>query len=158
LPPGALLLAAVAAVLVFLVLVVGLRWHGRLSALAAIALAPLAVAALGYTLPPIKLAYRGLGELDVVLTHSFGLIFPGYLLQGGAWSDPLPWLLSVPLAVAGLPAITLAGIPDRDADRAAGKRTLVVRAGARNAHALAAVAVVSATGLALIWSVVSPLQ
>lgn len=41
----------------------------------------------------------------------------------------MPWLLSVPLLLGILPSITLAGIPDREADALASKRTLAVRLG-----------------------------
>src|SRR5699024_8089080 len=34
----------------------------------------LVVAGLGYTLPPLKLSWRGLGELTVGLTHSLAVI------------------------------------------------------------------------------------
>jgi 1,4-dihydroxy-2-naphthoate octaprenyltransferase len=89
----------------------------------------LAVLAIGYTLPPLKLSHRGLGELAVAITHSIGVMLPGYLIQGGDWHDPLPWVLSLSLGLSVLPAILLSGIPDRDADHAAGKRTLAVHLG-----------------------------
>lgn len=93
--------------------------------------------AIGYTVPPLKLSYRGLGELTVGLTHSLFVILSGYLFQGGGVGDSLPWLVSVPLFFSVLPSIILAGIPDEDADRAAGKRTLAVRWGRRGAAKLA---------------------
>jgi len=89
----------------------------------------LAVLALGYTVPPLKLSHRGLGELDVALTHGPGVLILGYVLQGGAVFALQPWLLSTVIALAVLPAIILAGVPDRTADAEAGKRTLVVRLG-----------------------------
>ena len=108
------------------------------------------VLGLGYTAPPLKFAWRGLGELDVGLTHSLVVILFGHLLQGGAWSDPFPWLVSAPLFVAVLPAIILSGVPDLEADRQAGKATLVVRLGAPRAMLLAAVLAVVAAGLVLL--------
>jgi 1,4-dihydroxy-2-naphthoate octaprenyltransferase len=102
------------------------------------ALALLTTLALGYAVPPLKLCYRGLGELDVGLTHSPGAILCGFVLQGGAWHAGLPWLLSLPLFLAVLPSITLSGVPDLDADAAVGKRTLAVRTGVRGACAIAA--------------------
>jgi len=87
------------------------------------------VLGLGYTAPPLKLAWRGLGELNVAVTHSFGVILCGYIFQGGEWNNPFPWLVSLPLLLAVMPAIILSGIPDFEADKQAGKHTLVVRLG-----------------------------
>ncbi len=109
-----------------------------------IVMAMLGSLALGYTLPPIKLCHRGLGEVDVALTHSLGLVLAGYVMQGGAWTDPAPWAVSLPLGLAVLPAILLAGVPDAAGDAAAGKRTLVVLLGPRCAMLLAALFVVAA--------------
>jgi 1,4-dihydroxy-2-naphthoate polyprenyltransferase len=91
--------------------------------------AVLAILAIGYTAPPLKLSYRGLGELDVALTHSLGVLLCGYVFLAGDWRDPLPWLLSLPLLLAIVPSITLSGIPDLEADAAVSKRTLAVRLG-----------------------------
>ncbi len=122
---------------------------GGAAAAAGALLAAMALLALGYTLPPLKLSYRGLGELDVGLTHSLGAILCGFVFQGGAWHAPLPWLLSLPLALAILPAITLSGVPDLAADAAVGKRTLAVRTGVRGAYAIAALCTLLAAGTAL---------
>ena len=105
--------------------------------------------ALGYTVPPLKLCWRGLGELDVGLTHGLGAILAGFVFQGGAWSAAEPWLLSLPLGLAVLPGIILSGVPDYEADRAAGKRTLAVRGGIRGAYGLAALCTLLAAGSAL---------
>lgn len=116
---------------------------------AAVVYGALALAALGYTAPPLKLCHRGLGEIDVALTHSFGVMLLGAAAQGASPAEPLPLLLSAPLALAVLPAIILSGVPDRDADAAAGKRTLVVKLGVRRAMALAASAALAAAGAAV---------
>lgn len=102
--------------------------------------AVMSVLALGYTTPPLKLSYRSLGELDVALTHSVGAILTGYVVQGGDWANPLPWLLALPLGIAIFPAILLAGCPDREADAATGKRTLAVVLGKQKAAAVALIA------------------
>ena len=109
--------------------------------------------ALGYTAPPLKLCYRGLGELDVAITHSVGVMLCGWVFVGGAWHDPLPWLLGAPLLLAIVPSITLSGVPDRDADAAAGKRTLAVRFGVRGALLIAIVLTLSSAALAVGWQV-----
>jgi len=110
----------------------------------------MSVLALGYTVWPLKLSHRGLGELDVCLTHATGTILCGFVLQGGALDDPLPWLLGLPLALAILPSIVLAGVPDRQADRAIGKGTLAVRLGVPGAYMLAAGSAVLAPAAALV--------
>lgn len=94
--------------------------------------------AISYTAAPMKLSYRGLGEFVVALTHSIVVILCGFVFQGGHIGDTYPWLLSVPLFLAILPSIILAGIPDCEADAAAGKRTLTVRLGKSRAASLAA--------------------
>lgn len=91
------------------------------------------VLAIGYTVPPLRLSYRGLGEFTVGLTHSFAVVVCGYIFQGGRIDDAFPWLLSVPMFLAVLPSIIMSGIPDYDADKAASKKTLAVRSGKKGA-------------------------
>ncbi|MEK7321941.1 MAG: NAD(P)H-dependent oxidoreductase [Pseudomonadota bacterium] len=93
--------------------------------------------AISYTVPPLKLVYRGWGELTVAATHSALVVLCGYALQSGSWTDPYPWLVSLPLFFAILPSIILSAIPDYQADLATGKRTAVVTLGARGAVAAA---------------------
>jgi 1,4-dihydroxy-2-naphthoate octaprenyltransferase len=111
----------------------------------------LAVLAIGYTTPPLKLCWRGLGELDVALTHSAVIILCGYVFEGGAWNASFPWLLGMPLFFAVLPAIILSGIPDYAADLAAGKRTLAVVVGPRTAIRIAQAVTVIAAIIAILW-------
>ena len=115
------------------------------------AMVALAVLAAGYTVPPLKLVYRGLGELDVGLTHSFAAIFVGGLLQTGVWRDPFPWLTGLPLFLATLSAITLSALPDHEADRAVAKRTLAVLLGRRGAAWAALGFAVAAAVCGVIW-------
>ena len=103
---------------------------------------------LGYTLPPLKFSYRGIGEIVVAVTFSPYLILCGYTFQSGAWKDPWPWLISLPLLCAIFSAITLSGVPDYLADRAAQKRTLAVIFGQRSAIILC---VISISAAALSW-------
>jgi 1,4-dihydroxy-2-naphthoate octaprenyltransferase len=93
--------------------------------------------AFGYTAKPLSLSYRTMGELTVGLTHSLMVILCGFIFQGGAYAISYPWLLSIPLFFSIIPSITLAGIPDYDADLLAGKRTLSLRFGKNNAARIA---------------------
>lgn len=103
---------------------------------------------LGYSLPPLKFSYRGVGEIVVAVTFSLYLILCGYTFQSGAWKDSWPWLISLPLLFAIFSAITLSGVPDFQADRAARKRTLAVIFGQRMAIILS---VISISVAALAW-------
>jgi 1,4-dihydroxy-2-naphthoate octaprenyltransferase len=110
--------------------------HDKLDSIL-IACGTLFILALGYTVPPLRLSYRGLGELTVGVTHSFAVVICGYIFQGGAIHDAFPWLLSLPMFLAVLPSIIMAGIPDYEADKAASKKTLAVRFGKKGAAVLA---------------------
>lgn len=116
------------------------------------------VVAMGYTVPPLKLSYRGLGEITVGFTHSFAVIACGYFFQGGRPADDFPWLMSLPLFFSVLPSIILAGVPDYDADRAAGKKTLAVRLGPRRVTglAIAFTAIAALTVILFQWMYVLP--
>ncbi len=106
---------------------------------------------IGYTVPPLRFSYRGLGEVVVGATHSFYLIVCGYLFQTGVWQADLPWLLGIPLFFAVAAANILAGIPDRPSDEMALKKSISVLIGSRRATTVAGVCVVLAaiSGLAL---------
>ncbi|MFA7505532.1 MAG: NAD(P)H-dependent oxidoreductase [Burkholderiaceae bacterium] len=110
----------------------------------------LGVLAVGYTLPPLALSHRGLGEIDVALTNGLGVLVFGFIAHGGSPGSTLPWLVGLPMGLAILPAILLAGVPDHDADAASGKRILVVAIGIRRSIQLAAASVVAAVVLAAV--------
>ena len=79
-----------------------------------------------YTAPPLKLVYRGLGEIAVALGFGPIMLLGAYVVQTGrlAWE---------PLVLSLVPGILIAlilfvnEIPDRRSDAEAGKRTLPVR-------------------------------
>lgn len=114
-------------------------------------IAGLAVVAIGYTLPPLKLCYRTLGELDVAFTHGPAVLVCGWIFLGAPLVDPVPWLMGLPVALATLPSITLSNVPDRHADAAAGKLTVAARFGRRGAIGFAVAATVLAAACALVW-------
>lgn len=91
---------------------------------------------LGYTFPPLKLSHRGMGELVVGFTHSFYLVSAGYYFQAFKL-DPGINKSAIPLFWAVLAAITLAGIPDAEADAQVFKRTWAVILGSKRAAQLA---------------------
>jgi len=114
------------------------------------------VIGIGYTAPPLKLSHRALGEIDVGVTHSFAVILLGFVLQGGHWSEGAPWGLALPLFLSVLPAITLSGLPDYEADAAAGKTTLAVALGREGALRLSMALVLAAALAGLIFNLTWP--
>jgi 1,4-dihydroxy-2-naphthoate octaprenyltransferase len=108
------------------------------------------VLGVGYTAPPIKFCYRTLGELVVAFTHSTYVLLCGFFFQGGALNSPEPWLMSLPLCFAVLPAIILSGLPDYSADTSVLKKTIVVLFGPRRGTIIAMVCAV----LAVIFSAI----
>ena len=134
---GALQAGSVAAGIMALGLLALLGAYQAASSVTVTLLGATSALAVGYTLPPLRLCYRGLGEITVALTHSFGALYAGYLLQQGDIGSAVPLALSVCLATAILPSILLAGVPDADADSRSGKRTAAVMLGVPRTCALA---------------------
>ncbi len=81
-----------------------------------------------YHSPPAKLSYRGLGELAVGLCYGPLIASGTYLVQRGQVS-PEVMLVSMPLGLMIAAFLWINEIPDCEADRLAGKHTLVVRLG-----------------------------
>lgn len=137
--PRALRSAAIACALVLLaVSSIGLLVdRPLLPAFALIAIALL----YAYSYPPLSLAARGLGELAQGV--GVGLVLPllGYYAQR-ARIDDAPWPAIALLVALGAASNVVTALPDRDADRAAGKGTWVVRLGEKRAR-LVAIALVA---------------
>jgi 1,4-dihydroxy-2-naphthoate octaprenyltransferase len=82
--------------------------------------------------PPLKLAYRGLGELDVVLCYGPLIVLSTYLVQTHELSWAVFWL-SLPLGLFIAAFLWVNEFPDYKADLGAGKKNLVARLGRRTA-------------------------
>lgn len=82
--------------------------------------------------PPLRLAYRGLGELDVVLCYGPLISLATYVVQRNCWSWDVVWV-SLPLGTFTAAFLLVNEVPDFRADLPAGKRNLVVRLGRRRA-------------------------
>ncbi len=79
-----------------------------------------------YTAPPLKLVYRGLGEIAVAVGFGPVMLLGAYVAETGhlGWE---PLVASLPVAILIALILYVNEIPDRRGDAAAGKRTLVVR-------------------------------
>ena len=82
--------------------------------------------------PPLKLAYRGLGELDVVVCYGPLIALSAYLIQAHQLSWKVFWL-SMPLGIIVAAFLWVNQFPDYQADKVHGKRNLVVRLGRHRA-------------------------
>jgi 1,4-dihydroxy-2-naphthoate octaprenyltransferase len=106
------------------------------------------VLAWAYNAPPLRLCGSGLGELDTALVVTGLVPWLGFALQApdlaGARIALAAFVPAVLLQFAMLLAIE---VPDAAGDAATGKRTLVVRLGARTAAKLYAIC----TAAAFVW-------
>jgi 1,4-dihydroxy-2-naphthoate octaprenyltransferase len=96
-----------------------------------------------YTAPPLKLVYRGLGELAVALGFGPLMLLGAYVVQSGGSLAVEPVVASIPIALLVALILYVNEVPDAPADARAGKRTLPVRlarAAVINAYYLAALA------------------
>jgi 1,4-dihydroxy-2-naphthoate octaprenyltransferase len=88
--------------------------------------------AYGYTGGPFPLAYRGMGEVFVVLFFGFIAVAGTVFIQTGAW--PIESiLLGGQLGLLSAILISINNLRDREEDATTGKRTLAVRWGPKAA-------------------------
>ena len=84
------------------------------------------IVSLAYTAPPLKLVYRGFGEIAVAVGFGPLMVLGAYVVQ----TQSLSWealVASIPVAILIALVLYINEIPDRKGDAAAGKRTLPVR-------------------------------
>jgi 1,4-dihydroxy-2-naphthoate octaprenyltransferase len=85
------------------------------------------IVSLGYTAPPLKFAYRGLGEIAVALGFGPLMLLGAYVVQTQGTLAWEPFVASIPIALLAALILYVNEIPDRRGDAHAGKRTLPVR-------------------------------
>ncbi len=85
-----------------------------------------------YTAPPLKLGYRGWGELFIALDFGVLPVLGTYFVQTQHFSGAALWA-SLPVALLISAILWINQFPDYHADRAVGKRHWVVRLGRKRA-------------------------
>ncbi len=85
-----------------------------------------------YTAPPLRLSYRGLGELAVGISFGPLMVLGSHIVQAGTFTLQ-SFLVSVTVGLFTATILLFNEFPDYESDRAAGKRNLVVRLGYRAA-------------------------
>lgn len=88
-----------------------------------------------YVAPPVRLSYRGLGELAVFVVYGPGILF-GTMLLFGAPIDAPSVLVAMTLGILITTVLLVNEMPDERADHLAHKETLVVRLGRDRATSL----------------------
>ena len=88
-----------------------------------------------YTAPPLKLSYRGFGEIATMI--AVGLMMPGmgFFVSAGSISYPFIFLIT-PLSLFGLFFIITVQLPDFESDIISKKRNIVIRLGRQKAKFL----------------------
>ena len=81
-----------------------------------------------YSSKPFRWSYHGLGEILIGFCYSWLPIATGFFLFTGFFS-PQILLLSIPVGLSIFNVILINEFPDEEADRAIGKKNLVVRFG-----------------------------
>jgi 1,4-dihydroxy-2-naphthoate octaprenyltransferase len=88
---------------------------------------------LAYTGGPFPLGYNGLGDLFVFIFFGLVAVCGTYYVQAGMVST-VAWWAAVPVGLLATAILVVNNLRDIDTDRAAGKKTLAVRFGARGAQ------------------------
>jgi 1,4-dihydroxy-2-naphthoate octaprenyltransferase len=104
----------------------------------------------GYTGGPAPLAYRGLGELFVILFFGFVAVMGSAFVQCGEW---LVGAVVAGLQIGCLSTILIAvnNLRDLEEDRSTGKRTLAARFGVTFARVEITALLAVAYGIGLYW-------
>ena len=108
--------------------------------------------AYGYTGGPFPLAYRGLGEIFVILFFGFIAVMGTVFVQTGTWPDEAI-LLGGQVGLLSAVLISVNNFRDREQDAAVGKKTLAVRFGPKVAAAVIWLEIKIAAFLGIVWLV-----
>jgi len=115
------------------------------------------IVSIGYTAPPLKFVYRGLGEIAVAIGFGPLMLLGAYVVQTRGALSWEPFVASLPIALLVALILYVNEIPDRRGDARAGKRTLPVRLSKPTVIAIYQVAAVAAYAIVVIGVVVGQL-
>ena len=115
------------------------------------------IVSIGYTAPPLKFVYRGLGEIAVAIGFGPLMLLGAYVVQTRGALSWEPFVASLPIALLVALILYVNEIPDRRGDARAGKRTLPVRLSKPTVIAIYQVAAVAAYAIVVVGVVVGQL-
>jgi 1,4-dihydroxy-2-naphthoate octaprenyltransferase len=108
------------------------------------------IVSIGYTAPPLKLVYRGLGELAVAAGFGPLMLVGAYVVQTRGALSWEPLIASLPIALLVALILYVNEIPDRRGDARAGKRTLPVRLSRSTVVAIYRISVAAAYAIVVV--------
>ena len=108
------------------------------------------VLSIGYTAPPLKLVYRGWGEVTTALGFGPLMLLGAYVVQSGGSISVEAVAASVPIAILVALILYVNEIPDREGDARVGKRTLPVIFGKGTVIAGYAIAAIAAFAFVIV--------
>ena len=111
---------------------------------------PSMLLAYGYTGGPFPLAYRGMGELFVILFFGLVAVCGTVFVQTGTWPREA-LLLGLQVGLLSAILISVNNLRDREEDASTGKRTLAVRFGPKVAVGVIWLEVKIAVFVGLVW-------
>lgn len=104
----------------------------------------------GYTGGPVPLAYRGLGELFVILFFGLVAVTGTAFVQSGEWYEAAV-VAGFQIGCLSTVLIAINNLRDLDEDRRSGKKTLAVRLGVGFARAEIVLLIVAAHAAGFYW-------
>ncbi len=90
---------------------------------------------IGYSMPPFKFSHRGLGEIAALIAYGIPLVIGGLILQvdkaivNSVLANYKFYLLAVPISISVFIVLCLTQIPDTEADKTIGKKSISVLIG-----------------------------
>jgi putative NADPH-quinone reductase/1,4-dihydroxy-2-naphthoate octaprenyltransferase len=132
------IVSAFLAMAVPVVLVVLFSYHWLLPAVCALAL----LLGIQYSLPPLRLSRFGLGELAAFIAYGIPMMLIGFILQTDTAllyrviGEFRFLLVPIPISLTVLVTLCVTQVPDTEADKSAGKRSISVLIGPANVFKL----------------------
>lgn len=110
------------------------------------------ICGVGYSLPPFRWAWRGIGETLIALCYGWLPVACAYLMQTGSLTQMI-FFLAIPTSITIFNVILINEIPDFPADRELHKNNLCVRLGRQGSAYLYSVLSIL-TGLSMVLIVI----
>jgi 1,4-dihydroxy-2-naphthoate octaprenyltransferase len=130
LPPRVAIYAGLSLVSLGLLFMMTLAFSNSIAPVGWLIFAGTVAGAAFYSSPPLRLASTGFGEVTTAVVVAFLVAAMAYTIQAGTLAL-LVFTTTLPLVALAWAMVVAFEFPDHDADRLAGKRTVLVRLGRR---------------------------